>query len=112
MHISIDSLSIHIMSTKSQEQEKQAAIDRLIHIRMPRMGRAPPLRMTAKEPITEKTYECDNCKTIHPGVVVVPMGLSWRSGWVLLCHTCHKHLNISGESDSKLAEQWEKYQAF
>lgn len=100
-------------STESQNtlKERQTAIDRLTQIRMPRMERAPPLRIKAQKPITEKTYECDNCNTSHPGVVVVPMGLSWRSGWVFLCYACHKHLNIWDESNAKLDERWEKYQA-
>lgn len=61
------------------------------------------LVFTQGSPRTQKytTISCENCEIVCEEAVVTSVGLSWRSGWVLLCKECYRNLNIWKETDEQ-----------
>jgi hypothetical protein len=61
-------------------------------------------------PLTQKytALSCENCEAICEEAVVTSVGLSWRSGWLLLCKKCYKTLNFWEETDEQQSKSIER----
>lgn len=70
-----------------------------------RLEQMPPLQKSKNN--DGHQYTCDACSIKTSETAVVPLGLSWRSGWVILCKACHFDMNIRDDLDSN--QIWEKW---
>lgn len=56
-----------------------------------------------------ETLECENCNKSLKEAVVLSIGLSWRSGWLILCDECYRKLNYWDETEEQQNKMMDRY---
>ncbi len=62
-------------------------------------------------PLNSK-YNILSCELCHKDIneaVCMPVGYSWRSGWVFLCKQCYLESNYWADDDEKLEIMYDRY---
>ena len=56
-----------------------------------------------------KNLYCEICNINCEKCVILPVGLSWRSGWVFLCEECYRNLDYWNEEVEIMNLSIDKY---
>jgi hypothetical protein len=56
-----------------------------------------------------KSLCCETCSMDTQEAVCLPIGYSWRSGWVFLCEECYYAANYWQEDEDALKKDYDRY---